>query len=283
MISMRLSAATAATLFLATAPMQASADTDIQLSVNFGVVYQDEQEGPDASSSADYDFGYGRGLAFSRFGMGFDLPRSHETSAEIILEDTTADRVEARTFVEQNQQWNFSDTNLDRLGTIQMRAHFNVDWNLERNAAGTTFADSYINFVKFDSDSNFQSDVGFFSCSTSGDEPNCSGDGFNLGQLSVSFNGSSWDITGTIELDFEDGEVNSNDNWFGMWTGTSVSMNGGMKGEFMKYGAGNSVEFDLTSTEGSVTVVAVPEPAQTGLQAMAIIVLAAIGRRRLRA
>jgi hypothetical protein len=97
-----------------------------------------------------------------------------------------------------------------------------------------------------------------------------------LSELNVVFNGMSYDITGPVYLPFTDGMVNSEDNWFGLSTGTYVSMNGGMAGEYLKYGAGNHVDVQLTSTEGSVTVVAVPEPALAGLQAAVLIVLAGI-------
>ncbi len=125
MISMRLVAAAFAILFFA-APMLASA-SDIQVPVNFALVYQDEQSGSDPSSSVDYDFGTGRATGFARFGLGASLPHAHETAAEIILESTTVDSIQVQTFADKNQQWNFTDTDLGRLGSIQLRARFDID------------------------------------------------------------------------------------------------------------------------------------------------------------
>lgn len=77
--------------------------------------------------------------------------------------------------------------------------------------------------------------------------------------------------------------VNSGDNWFGMSTGTIVTMDGGLAGDFIKFGAGNLVGLELTSPEASVTVVPVPEPALASLQTLALIVVVAIRRCRYRA
>lgn len=281
MISMRLVAAAFATLFLA-APMLASA-SDIQIRVNFGLVFQDEQSGSDPSSSADFDFGTGRATGFARFGLSAALPLAHETAAEIILDSTTVDVIAVQTFADKNQQWNFSDTDLGRFGSIQLQAKFNLDWNLEVNASTPVSTNSFLSYDKFDAGSNFQLGIGFFSCSSSGGTPSCSGAGFDQSELIVNFNGTSYDITGPVYLLFTDGMVNSDDNWFGMSTGTSVSMDGGLAGDFIRFGAGNLVGLELTSPEASVTVVPVPEPALASLQTLALIVVVAIRRRRHRA
>jgi len=281
MISMRLVAAAFATLFFA-APMLASA-SDIQIRVNFDIVFQDEQGGSDPSSSADFDFGTGRATGFARFGLSATLPRAHETAAEIILESTTVDFLEVQTFADKNQQWSFSDTDLGRFGSIQLRARFDVDWNLEVNASTPVFASSFLSYDKFDADSNFQLGLGFFSCFSTGGTPSCSGAAFDQSELNINFNGMSYDITGPVYLLFTDGMVNSDDNWFGMSTGTFVSMDEGMAGEFIKFGAGNLVGLELTSPEASVTVVPVPEPALASLQTLALIVVVAVRRCRHRA
>ena len=94
----------------------------------------------------------------------------------------------------------------DRLGNIQLEAEFNVTWNLDFQLSETSFAQSYILYEKFDAENNFQLSLGYFECtSMSGAEPICSGDGFNLQDLSKVFNGMSWDITGPVYLPFTDG------------------------------------------------------------------------------
>ncbi len=138
-------------------------------------------------------------------------------------------------------------------------------------------------YDKFDADSNFQLSIGSFSCFSTGQLPSCSSTGFDESELEITFNGISYDIKGPVYLLFTDGMVNSDDNWFGLSTGTSVSMDAGMAGEFINFGAGNRVDLELTSTEPSVTVVPVPEPALASLQTLALIVVVAVRRRRHRA
>lgn len=280
MISMRFIAAAIAALFCAT-PMLAHA-SDVQIRVNFFLVAEDPQEGIDANSSIEYDLGEGSSLAFGYAGflLPLGLPRTHETAAEITLDGMISDRIEVQTFLPRNQQWNFTDTNEDRSGTIQLRAEFNVNWNLEFKLSGNSFAQSYLQYDRFDADDNFQQSLGSFDCtSISGADPTCSGAGFGMDDLSIVFNGMSWDITGPVYLPFTAGEVNSNDNYFGLSTGTYIRMGmGGVAGDFLHYGAGNHVSLDLTSTEESVTVVPVPEPSLAGLQFVALLVVAAARR-----
>jgi len=279
MISMRLVAAVFATLCFA-APMRARA-TDIQITINAILVFQDEQlSGSNPSSSANYALDEGKGWATGYAGFTtIGSPPTHETATEIILEATTSDDIEVRTFAPFIQQWDFSDTDLGRVGSIQLRAKFDLNWNFDFSVSTSYSLESFVQYDKFDADSNFQLALGFFSCSTPGGQPTCFGSsGIDQSQLDISFNGVSWDIIGPVFLPFTAGMVNSKENYFGLSTGSSVFLSGGIAGDYVKSGAGNQVDLELTSPEASVTVTAVPEPALATLQSLALIVLAALRR-----
>jgi MYXO-CTERM domain-containing protein len=280
---MRFAVMTFAALFFA-APAQATFGgiCDVQLRINAVLEFEDPQEGSDPScDSGDFDTGFGTARGFANYNFGLGLPPQHFTGAEIRLTSDTSVPIAAQTFTEWNQGWNITDVDLGRFGAIDLRARITLDWNLEWGASTTGFANAFVNYNEFDTSSNILQTFGFFSCSAfDGAAPTCSGSpSFDLSMININFNGTSYDITGMAILDFNAGSVNSINNYFGLSFGTQVSMGSGINGDLVVYGKGNLVDWEMISTESSVTVTPIPEPAAGGLLAFGLVALAA-GRRR---
>lgn len=176
------------------------------------------------------------------------------------------------------------DTDSGRTGSVGLRADFTIDWNLAFGTGSGGFASSFVRYQQFDDASNILLDLGSFSCtSINRAAPTCFGaTGFDLSLIDISFNGTSWDITGMASLAFTGGSVNALDNYFGTGSGTQISLAGGPTGDFIQYGEGNIVDWTMTSTESSVSVTPTPEPAAAGLLGLGLLALAAGPRRFLR-
>lgn len=271
-MDLRTPAWVALPILLAASPIEALS-TDVQLRIQNILEFEDPQEGDDPSSdSGDFDTGSGSARGFANFGFfGGGLP-THFTGAEIRFDIDTNDVIAAQSFSAAPIQWSFSDSDPGRTGPVDLRVDMELDWNLEFGTGFGGLASAFASFDRYDAMGDFQESFGSFSCtSINRAAPSCAGSpGWDLSGVSVVFNGSSYDITGDASLEFSGGWVNSVDNFFGPGFGTSVSLPGGMAGDFVNYGKGNQLDWGMTSLESSVTVSPLPEPAGAVLVSLAL-------------